>query len=240
MILSSHYGLLTDVSAWATRAPGPASFLRTLAGPGARAVDARRCWRPGFSEPPSLPVRSGFCPCSLLPSEWTGGPGALTSRTQRFVQVRRLQQRAGRDRPLLWILKPLFPLSTHHPHPLPVLAAPPVSSFGISCLNNSSFLLHFKVLSPLTQRLDLQEDEPGHPRKTISTYGLGCWGFRAWASSRIRPVALPLALQAEASSDYPSWRLSFQMHRPCASHCDWSFPTTHPAVSELPFSLPDR
>lgn len=43
------------------------------------------------------------------------------------------------------LLPSLPPLFTHHPHTnFPVLAAPPVSYFGISCLNNSFRPLHFK------------------------------------------------------------------------------------------------
>lgn len=127
-------------------APGPASS------PGSRAAPAsagRRCWErlpAGALDCFSL-LRSPSLPLLSSPPQWTGGPGALAARTQRFVQVRAMQRRAaGWDGPSRrFASSPSSPPpSPTTPTNFPVLPAPPVSYLGISCLNSSFCLLHFK------------------------------------------------------------------------------------------------
>lgn len=71
-----------------------------------------------------------------------------------------MQRRASWDRPALRGPAPPHPTPTPS---FPVLAAPPVSYFGILCLNNSFCLFHFKF-SPLTERLAAEDWLAAHGR----------------------------------------------------------------------------
>lgn len=124
-------------------APGPASSLAPRAGPGAGAGDARRCCRLGFSGPPSLLLCSSFLPLISPPlsaDRWARCSGIADSAVCAGAQA---AVRAGPGRPLPWMrLPPSLPCFHPAPHThSPVLPAPLVSSFGISCLHNSSFFI---------------------------------------------------------------------------------------------------
>lgn len=149
MILYSLYGLLTDAGAREKRW-GPGSSFLPRVGRGVcrrRAVRAWRGCRPGLRTAVSL-LRSPSLPLLSSPPLCTGGPGCLASWTQRFVQVRAGQGSdgpAGRAPAAANSPPPsLPPPSPATPTNFPVLAVPPVSAFGISCLNSSFCLLHFK------------------------------------------------------------------------------------------------
>lgn len=78
----------------------------------------------------SLPLLSS----PLSADRWARWPGQHADSA--ICAGARMQRRASR-RPL--------PASPTPPTHFPVLAAPPVSYFGISCLNSSFRLLHFKL-----------------------------------------------------------------------------------------------
>lgn len=151
----------------------------------------------------------------LLPSQWTGGPGALAALTQRFVQVCGMQWRARQDRPLLWI-RLLPPSPSFHPPPPPTflcwllhLSLP----LGFRVLTIHSAFFISSSLSFNKKMTYSADDWLGPLRKIVLTHCSGCWDVQARGYRRIQSVVILLALQAEVSNDYTSWWLSLQMHR---------------------------
>ena len=136
-------------------APGPASSLAPHAGPGARAVDARRCCRLGFLGPPSLLCSSFLYLISppLSADRWARCSGIADSAICAGAQA---AARASPGRPLPWMRpRPHSPISTQHPTPTPLCWLLHLSlplGFRVFTIHPSSF----QVLSPLTKRRDLQ------------------------------------------------------------------------------------
>ena len=161
-------------------APGPTSTLGLRAGPETRAADARRCWWPGFLEAPSLPLL--ILPVLVLSSPLSGQVGQVSGITRGPSDLCRRAGCSGRpagNGPSSGSVSCHHsPVSTHHPTHSPVLAAPPVSSFGISCLHNHPSFFISSTLS-FNKKTRSAEDEPGCLREIVLSYCLGCRSFRA-------------------------------------------------------------
>lgn len=174
-------------------APGATSTLGPHAAPDTRAVGARRCCRLGFLAPPSLPLL--ILPVLVLSSPPSGQVGQVSGIAWGPSDLCRCTSCSGRpagNGPAGDPSPAHSPVSTHHPTHPPVLAAPPVSSFGISCLHNHPSFFISSTLS-FNKKTRSAEDAPGCLREIALTYRLGCRGFQAgWtACFDLSPSPLP-------------------------------------------------
>lgn len=147
-------------------------------------------------------------PCSLLPPQGPGGPGALAASTQRSVQVCAMQRRASRGQapavdsaPASFPLFPLFSRTTLTPTFLCWLLHLSLTlGFRVLTIHSALFIsssLSFKRRRPA-------EDWLGLLWKIVASSCSGCW------DSVCRH---PPCLAGRLSNDCPSWWPISQMCR---------------------------